>query len=1128
MAEPQHGSPEGGAKISQAVIIKCNRVVGEGASATSGSVDVPSAAASPSGPSSLQLHQPVSRSPVHAAGFFHRQQNKSLLPKPEISPKPAHLKQGCLMTGSLNFNQPPTDLDQMASSSSGGSLKISPAGRAASTEILSSSSCGSQKSPTKQLPNEVAVTTATNGQAAAQPAQQPEAPTTKTLVEKTKGTASILKSTLKRMTKLSIRAASTSSSSSSSSSSAATEEAATVAAAGGHEPHQSPLRRSMSPFRSSKRYNSQQHVVSSSSPEHQSLTSLNHKSKSNSLRRSHANGIGHDVASGMTSSLKKGSSVSQNSLNRNKQQQQRNHGGSCTIAYNNYNGSQPTSYHASLISKHSAAAASSNNGGAAETFKVPSADATAAAIGRSLSRSSSASSTNNMANGHMHHNHYMSTQAIRSHSLKRVTRNKDSAAASQASGSSVAASNSLQRTASGSGLNNQQITVKRSNSMHQSAHYAHARPRTFRDRDLNVKLSRGIQTQLTKDVMDDMVTSSTANDDAVNTEVQFQLYMPDLLGGETGNEVETHVSEPTEPVDVRRNRQLTLDNMKLHREIEKLKSAANESDHLKRELRSVRSRLEEEQRARQRIEQELDQHNEKVKLIARSMDSVEQEFEIRDANIRQLENQLSHSRSHIATLDDKLKVANDVISSQNVDLAEAVRAQKAAIREYEAAESEANELHEFLQAEKFTLAEALKEAEAEVEALKAKVATSEVQCGHLVRLGEQRHQEILSLETQLKAMEDKAKEMLLAQGAEISRSTILIAELSCKIEDAFQTHFPKAFQAISSMASSASSNGGARPHQLISADDIAGELDASQLTDQLVMQAAATPTEEESSSSSNHNGCDDSLLSLSKAIKNRVSVENSCLRSPKTSVSGGGGVAAAAVAASASATLVDRVSQVDKLVELFVAAQKEAAAVRRESDVGSIEPVNQTGLNGTALNGRISPTENGIENHPTDQKENISLNGNSDGGSVSSSSTSSQQQLPTATGSGGESSPSKMVVKKYEEEMAEMKAKYLKHRQILMANREAAESEVMRLDDIYHDTVNDVLDALASLPIDVVQNNPELSVLQAKLQAALLDEDTLKTGSSSSVLAGNSKLKNCNGILPQNAAASTHPTEQGL
>ena len=101
--------------------------------------------------------------------------------------------------------------------------------------------------------------------------------------------------------------------------------------------------------------------------------------------------------------------------------------------------------------------------------------------------------------------------------------------------------------------------------------------------------------------------------------------------------METHVSESIEPVDVRRNRQLQLDNMKLHREIEKYKSAANESDNLKRELRQVRSRLEEEQKSRARIEHELDQHNDKVKLIAKSMDSVEQEFEFRDSNIQQLE-----------------------------------------------------------------------------------------------------------------------------------------------------------------------------------------------------------------------------------------------------------------------------------------------------------------------------------------------------------------------------------------------------------------------------------------------------------------------------------------------------------
>ena len=71
--------------------------------------------------------------------------------------------------------------------------------------------------------------------------------------------------------------------------------------------------------------------------------------------------------------------------------------------------------------------------------------------------------------------------------------------------------------------------------------------------------------------------------------VEFTVYLPDLFGGDTGNDgVETHVSEPTEPIDVRKNRQLTLDNMKLHRELEKLKQSANEHDLVKKELRNVK------------------------------------------------------------------------------------------------------------------------------------------------------------------------------------------------------------------------------------------------------------------------------------------------------------------------------------------------------------------------------------------------------------------------------------------------------------------------------------------------------------------------------------------------------------
>ena len=51
--------------------------------------------------------------------------------------------------------------------------------------------------------------------------------------------------------------------------------------------------------------------------------------------------------------------------------------------------------------------------------------------------------------------------------------------------------------------------------------------------------------------------------------VEFSVYLPDLLDSGVGvdRDVETVVVEPSEPIDVRRNRQLTLDNMKLNREL---------------------------------------------------------------------------------------------------------------------------------------------------------------------------------------------------------------------------------------------------------------------------------------------------------------------------------------------------------------------------------------------------------------------------------------------------------------------------------------------------------------------------------------------------------------------------------
>ena len=51
------------------------------------------------------------------------------------------------------------------------------------------------------------------------------------------------------------------------------------------------------------------------------------------------------------------------------------------------------------------------------------------------------------------------------------------------------------------------------------------------------------------------------------------------------------------------------------------------------------------------------------------------------------------------------------------------------------------------------------------------------------------------------------------------------------------------------------------------------------------------------------------------------------------------------------------------------------------------------------------------------------------------------------------------------EEIAELKAKFLRHKDILKTNYEQAENEVIRLDEIYHDTVGMVLKVKFALNI---------------------------------------------------------------
>merc|ERR1712223_1607051 len=355
--------------------------------------------------------------------------------------------------------------------------------------------------------------------------------------------------------------------------------------------------------------------------------------------------------------------------------------------------------------------------------------------------------------------------------------------------------------------------------------------------------------------------------------------------------------------------------------------------------------------------------------------------------------------------------------------------QKAVLKEYEVAEAEAAELHEFLQAEKITLNEALKESEQEVEDLKKKVNSAEERCGQVVRLREQRHQEALALEAQLNGVEERAKEMILAQDKEISQSTLNITEIEAKLKDFFLILYPAIYKTEYSLSNGIDSN------QIIDSTPTL-ENGSSALNDELFPNSDILTPDQMNSSYDNcirngNIGDDDisipskvngdvSLQNLSNAIKNRKKISESnsspgsCSQKSKSS-------------------LLSSISKVDGIIKKLLEINRNVELKRSNLNEAGSHPNTKIQIEPDFTNEEASDAN-----------------------------------------------------KRHEEEIAELKAKFLRHKEILKSNCDQAESEVVRLDEIYHDTVDRVLKAFNSIPV-IVESNPELLKIKKSLESSLLE-----------------------------------------
>ena len=240
------------------------------------------------------------------------------------------------------------------------------------------------------------------------------------------------------------------------------------------------------------------------------------------------------------------------------------------------------------------------------------------------------------------------------------------------------------------------------------------------------------------------------------------------------------VSDHSEPVDVRKTRALTLENMKLQREVERLRGYQGDNDLLRKEAKTLKSKLEEEQRCRVKIQADLTQYQERVKTCMESMDSVEREFESRDLALQQMTGQQARLEDWGNQVRTRLSQAEQVIQGQKKELERSLAAQKTLLHQLQEGETEAREMQEFLQAEKSTLQEALREGEAEMARMKEELrVNTETNSRQL----EQSRAELSSVRGELVMVKERAREMLVGQGAELSRVSVAVLSLTTRLDN---------------------------------------------------------------------------------------------------------------------------------------------------------------------------------------------------------------------------------------------------------------------------------------------------------------------------------------------------------
>ncbi|XP_012233905.1 uro-adherence factor A [Linepithema humile] len=219
---------------------------------------------------------------------------------------------------------------------------------------------------------------------------------------------------------------------------------------------------------------------------------------------------------------------------------------------------------------------------------------------------------------------------------------------------------------------------------------------------------------------------------------------------------------------------------------EESSSRREENERLKLELAEANRLLEEERADHAFARQELDRNAQRVLAMLGTPQSEHAEG---SDSFLELESHIQSSGQVVANQQVEIADLQSLCRMLSRDLEKSLAAQKSLLQQQQELEAESAEMQDFLQEEKATLADALKDAELELKKKEeilllkeADLARQTEECQHLVRISEQRRQENLSMSMKLNAVERRSRELLLTQGAAMSGAAVALSGLSTRLE----------------------------------------------------------------------------------------------------------------------------------------------------------------------------------------------------------------------------------------------------------------------------------------------------------------------------------------------------------